>query len=200
MTLETLAGLAIILMVAALVGSWLGSRQRSTHTELAYQFETLLTLIEQTGKAAREDIETLRKTMMDTERVLGSKVDDGLRFGFDRSLATVAEGAKVQSTQIDSFRAEITAVSSTLTRLGTEVPAALEAAGTRAKLDAIEANRLLLDGLRAGLHEQDLRIEAFGAKMEASGVAVVKALGEFQTLLVERLARSVPRWRASAVR
>jgi DNA recombination protein RmuC len=190
-TLETLAGLAIILTIAALlgalIGGWIGGRRKSLDADMPHRFQTLATLIEQSGKAAREDIETLRKAMIDTERALGSKVDDGLRSGFDRSLATIAEGAKIQTTQIDMFRGEIAAVSSAMTRLGTEVPAALEAAGTKAKLDAIDASKLLLNGLTAGLHQQDLKIEAFGAKVEASGMAVVKALGEFQRLLIERL-------------
>jgi DNA recombination protein RmuC len=79
-----------------------------------------------------------------------------------------------------------------MVKLGTEVPAALEAAGIRAKIDAIEASKMLLDGLRAGLHEHGLiqgaKIDGFGAKVEASGLAVVQALGAFQLVLTERLA------------
>lgn len=191
MTLETLAELAIILTIAALfgvlAGSWIGSRRKSPDPELLHRFETLATLIEQSGKATREDVEGLRKAVTDTERALGSKVDEGLRSGFDRSLATIAEGAKVQTSQIDTFRGEIAAISNAMTKLGTEVPAALETAGTRAKLDAIDAGKALLTGLTAGLHQQDLKIEAFGTKMETSGAAVVKALAEFQTLLTQRL-------------
>jgi DNA recombination protein RmuC len=192
MTLETLAGLATILTIAALlgalIGSWIGSRRKSTDPEMLHRFQTLAALVEQSGKATKEDIETVRKTMMDTERALGSKVDEGLRSGFDRSLATIADGAKIQTTQIDTFRGEIAAVSNAMTKLGTEVPATLETAGAKAKLDAIDASKLLLTGLTAGLHQQDLKIEAFGAKVEASGTAVVKALAEFQLLLNDRLA------------
>ena len=192
MTLETLAVLAITLTIAALagalIGSWIGGRRGSADPGTLHRFQTLSTLIEQSGKATREDIETLRKVVTDTERALGFKVDEGLRSGFDRSLATIAEGAKTQTTQIDTFRTEISAVSNAMTRLGTEVPAALEAAGAKAKLDAIDASKLLLTGLTAGLHQQDLKIEAFGAKVEASGAAVVKALAEFQLVLTERLA------------
>lgn len=187
MTLETLAGLAIIVVIAALIGSWIGARRRFADPETAHRFQILATLIEQSGKATREDIETLRKAMTDIERVLGSKVDDGLRSGFDRSLSTMVEGAKVQTAQIDMFRSEIAAVSGVVARLGTEVPAALEAAGIKAKLDSIDASKILLTGLTAGLHQQDLKIDAFGAKVDASGSAVVKALGAFQTLLTERL-------------
>ncbi|MGD0105405.1 MAG: DNA recombination protein RmuC [Rhodopila sp.] len=191
MTLENLALLAITLMIAALVGaligSWIGGRRGSANPEALHRFHTLSTLIEQSGKATREDIETLRKAITDTERALGFKVDEGLRAGFDRSLATIAEGAKLQTTQIDTFRTEISAVSNAMTRLGTEIPAALEAAGAKAKLDAIDASKLLLTGLTAGMHQQDLKIEAFGAKVEASGIAVVKALADFQLLLTERL-------------
>jgi DNA recombination protein RmuC len=186
-----LALLAITLMIAALVGaligSWIGGRRGSANPEALHRFHTLSTLIEQSGKATREDIETLRKAITDTERALGFKVDEGLRAGFDRSLATIAEGAKLQTTQIDTFRTEISAVSNAMTRLGTEIPAALEAAGAKAKLDAIDASKLLLTGLTAGMHQQDLKIEAFGAKVEASGIAVVKALADFQLLLTERL-------------
>jgi len=194
-TLEISAGLAIILAIAALlgalIGSWIGGRRKSADQEMRHQFERLSTLIEQSGKATREDVDGLRKAMTDTERVLGSKVDEGLRLGFDRSLATIAEGARLQTTQIDTFRGEITAVSKAMTKLGTEVPAALETAGTKAKLDAIDASKLLLNGLMAGLHQHGLdqgaRIEAFGTKVDTSGAAVVKALAEFQTLLTQRL-------------
>lgn len=187
MTLETLAGLAIIVMVAALIGSWIGSRRRSTDPETLNRLQSLAALVEQSGKAAREDVDSLRKAMTDTERALGFKVEEGLRSGFDRSMAMIAEGAKVQTSQIDTFRTEIAAVSNAMTKLGAEVPAALETAGAKAKLDAIDAGKVLLTGLTAGLHQQDLKIEAFGAKVEASGAAVFKALGEFQTLLTERL-------------
>ena len=195
MTSETLAGLAMILVLAALlgalIGSWIGGRRGAADPETSHRFQTLATLVEQSAKAMRDDVETLRKAMTDIERALGTKVDDGLRVGFDRSLATIAEGAKVQTTQIDTFRGVIEAVSNAMIKLGTEVPAALEAAGTKAKLEAIDASKLLLNGLTAGLHqnglEQGVKIEAFGAKVEASGAAVVKALGEFNTTLTERL-------------
>lgn len=191
MIVESLALLATILAVAAMlgavIGSLVGGRRTSADLETLHWLQALLTVVEQEGKAAREDIETLRKAMTDTERALGSKVEDGLRSGFDRSLATIAEGAKIQTMQIDTFRGEIASVSNAMTRLGTGVPAVLETAGAKARLDAIDASKLLLDGLRAGLHQQDLKIEAFGAKVEASGGAVAKALAEFQTLLTERL-------------
>ncbi len=191
----TLAGLAVILAIAALcgalVGSWIAGRRKSGDAETLNQLRTLVTLVEQSGRSTREDVEALRKTLTDTERVLGGKVEDGLRSGFDRSLATIAAGAQVQTAQIDTFRGEIAAVVNAMTRLGTEVPATLETAGSKARVDAIEASKLLLDGLRAGLHQHGLdqgaKIEAFGVKVEASGAAVVNALGAFQTLLTERL-------------
>ena len=181
MTLETWAGFAIILIVGVLAGAWIGRRGRSGSRD------QLTTLVEQTGKAHRDDIEALRKAVADAERALGFKVDEGLRAGFDRSLATIAEGAKIQTSQIDTFRGEIAGVSAGMTKLGTEVPAALMAAGVQAKLDAIDAGKVLLTGLTAGLHQQDLKIDAFGAKVDASGAAVVKALAAFQTVLTERL-------------
>ena len=191
MTSEILAGLAIIVAVAALlgalIGNWLSSRQRPADPETQHRFQMLATLIEQSGKATRDDVEGLRKAMTDIERTLGAKIDDGLRSGFDRSLATIAEGTKTQNAQIDTFRGVIAIVSDAVTRLGTEVPAALAAAGTQAKLDAIDAGKVLLTGLTAGLHQQDLKIETFGTKVEMSGAAVVKALADFQTVLTERL-------------
>jgi DNA recombination protein RmuC len=193
--LDPTTELAIIATVAAmlggLIGAWIGSRRRYAELALQHQFQTLSSLIEQSGRATREDVDSLRKAMTDTERVLGGKIDDGMRSGFDRSLATIAEWARVQTAQIDTFRSEIAAVTHAMTRLGTEVPAALEATGTKARLDAVEAGKLLLDGLRAGLHqhglEQGNKIESFGTKLEASGAAVAKVLGEFQTVLTERL-------------
>jgi DNA recombination protein RmuC len=192
-SLESLAGLTIVLTLAALcgavIGGWIG---RWRDADGAHRFASLASLVEQWGKAGRDDIDSLRKAMTDIERALGAKVEDGLRLGFDRSLAAMAERAAVQTRQIDAFRAEIAAVSAGMMKLGTEVPAALEAAGIRAKIDAIEAGRTLLDGMRAGLHQHGLsqgaKIDGFGAKVEASGVAVVKALGEFQALLTQRLA------------
>ncbi len=187
MTSEILAGLAIIVAIAALIGNWLSSRQRSADPEMQHRFQMLATLIEQSGKATRDDAESLRKAMTDIERALGAKIDDGLRSGFDRSMAMIAEGAKIQNAQIDTFRGVIATVSEAMTRLGTEVPAALAAAGTQAKLDAIDASKILLTGLTAGQHQQDLKIEVFGTKVEMSGAAVVKALADFQTVLTERL-------------
>ena len=191
MTSEILAGLAIIVAVAALLGALIGnrlsSRQRSADPEMQHRFQMLATLIEQSGKATRDDAESLRKAMTDIERALGTKIDDGLRSGFDRSMATIGEGAKIQNAQIDTFRGVIATVSEAMTRLGTEVPAALAAAGTQAKLDAIDASKILLTGLTAGQHQQDLKIEVFGTKVEMSGAAVVKALADFQTVLTERL-------------
>jgi|GEM_PF-239472 len=191
MTLETLAGLAIILTIAALLGalagSWIANRRKSADPEMAHRFQALSTLIEQSGKTTREDIDGLRKAMTDIERALGSKIDAGLTSGFDRSLAMIGDGAKTQNAQLDIFRNVIATVSEAMTRLGTEVPAALAAAGTQAKLDAIDASKLLLTGLTAGLHQQDLKIESFGTKVDASGAAVVKALADFQTVLTERL-------------
>jgi len=190
-TFETMAGLTIMLAIAALfgalAGSWIGARRKSDDADIRHQFANLGTLIEQSAKASREDIDSLRKANADMERVLGFKVDEGLRLGFDRSLATIAEGAKVQTAQIETFRGVIAAVAEAMTKLGAEVPAALEAAGTKAKLDAIDASKVLLTGLTAGLHQQDLKIEAFGAKVEASGAAVAKSLADFQTVLTERL-------------
>ena len=196
MTLDSLIGLAIILtigsLLGALIGGWIASRRRSADPEMEHRFQSVSALIEQVARATREDIESLRKAMTDTERALGGKVEDGLRAGFDRSLGAIAEGARVQTGQIDSFRAEVVAVSTAMTKLGSEVPAALDAAGAKAKVDAMDASKLLLNGLTAGLHqhglEQGAKIDAFGGKVEASGAAVVKALGEFQLLLTERLA------------
>jgi DNA recombination protein RmuC len=190
-SMEILAGFFAIVTLAALLGAllggWIANRRPSTDPNLVQRLQALTILIEQSGKTARDDVEGVRKAVTDTERALGGKIDDGLRVGFDRSLATIAEGAKVQTSQIDTFRGEIASVLAAMTRLGTEVPAALEIAGTQAKLDAIDAGKVLLTGLAAGQHQQDLKIEAFGGKVEASGSAVVKALAEFQLLLNDRL-------------
>ena len=69
----------------------------------------------------------------------------------------IVDGAKVQTAQIDTFRGEIAAVSNAMTKLGTEVLAALETAATKAKLDAVDASKLLLNGLTAGLHQHGAR-------------------------------------------
>lgn len=191
MTFEAMAGFAVILAIAALAGalagSWIGGRRKSPDADLRHQFSSLGALVEQSGKTTRDNIDALRNAMANIERALGFKIDEGLRMGFDRSLATIAEGAKVQTTQIDTFRGEIAAISNAMTKLGTEVPAALETAGQKAKLDAIDASKVLLTGLTAGLHQQDLKIEVFGTKVEASGAAVAKALADFQAVLTERL-------------
>ncbi len=195
MTFETTAGLAIILTIASLlgatIGAWIGSRRKSLDPDTAYSPSTVAALIEQSAKQAREDVDRLRTAMTDIERILCAKIDTGLQSGFDRSSATIVEGARTQTAQIDTFRTEIATVSTHITRLGSEIPAALETFATRAKLDAVDASKLLLNGLTAGLHQHGLdqgnRIEALGGKVETSGTAVGKALNEFQLLLIERL-------------
>jgi DNA recombination protein RmuC len=191
-TLEALAGLAVLIAIAALLGGmaggWMGRRRGSGDTE---GLRNLPTLVEHSGKATREGIEALRAALTDAERVLGTKIEDGLRSGFDRLLATLAEGAKTQTTQLETFRGDIVAVSNAMTRLAAEVPAALETAGAKAKAEAADASKLLLTGLTAGLRqyglEQGTKIEAFGTKMETSGAGVIKALADFQAALIEGL-------------
>jgi DNA recombination protein RmuC len=191
-TLEPLILLAIVIAIAALlggvIGGWLGGRRRSADPQ---GLQNLPTLVDQSGRATREGIEALRSALSDAERVLGAKTEDGLRVGFDRFLAAIAEGAKTQTTQLETFRGDIVAVSHAMTKLGTEVPAALETAGAKAKAEAADANRLLLTGLTAGLHqhglEQATKIEAFGTKMETSSARVIKALTDFQAALTEGL-------------
>jgi DNA recombination protein RmuC len=191
-TWETLAAFAVIIAIAALLGGlaggWIGNRRKSADTP---GLRNLPTLIDQSGKATREGIEALRGALTDAERVLGAKIEDGLRTGFDRFLATIAEGAKTQTTQLETFRGSIVTVSDAMTRLGTEIPAALETAGAKAKAEAADASKLLLLGLSAGLRQHGLdqgaKIEAFGTKLETSGAGVIKALTEFQTALTEGL-------------
>lgn len=167
--------LAVVVAVAALLGGLLGAWVASRRRDPALAQLTLL--FEQATRSAREDADGLRKFVADSERALGGKIEDGLRAGFDRSLAI-----------IDSFRGEIGAVTAAVTKLGAEVPATLEAASQRAKLEAIDANKVLLTGLTAGLHqhglEQGSKIEAFGTKMEASSAAMAKALEDMRTQLV----------------
>ena len=192
MTLEALAGLAVLIAIAALLGGmaggWMGRRRGSADPE---GLRNLPMLVDQSGKATREGIEALRGALTDAERVLGAKIEDGLRTGFDRLLTALAEGAKTQTTQLETFRGDIVAVSNAMTRLGAEVPAALETAGAKAKADAADASKLLLTGLTAGLRqyglEQATQIQAFGTKMETSGAGVIKALADFQAALIEGL-------------
>ena len=192
MTIEALTGLSVIIAIAALLGGmaggWLGRRRGPADPE---GLRNLPTLVDQSGKATREGIEALRGALTGVERVLGAKIEDGLRTGFDRLLATLGEGAKTQTTQLETFRGDIVAVSNAMVRLGAEVPAALEAAGAKAKAEAADASKLLLTGLTAGLRqyglEQAAQIEAFGTKMETSGAGVIKALAGFQAALIEGL-------------
>jgi DNA recombination protein RmuC len=185
-TLDALAWPAVIVAIAVLlgvmVGAFVGRRRGSTDLPI---------LVEQSGKATRDGIEALRSALTDVERVLSAKVEDGLRTGFDRLLATVAEGAKIQTTQLETFRGDIVAVSNAMTRLGTEVPAALETAGAKAKAEAADASKLLLNGLAAGLRlhglDQGTKIEAFGTKVETAGAGVLKALADFRLVLIEGL-------------
>jgi hypothetical protein len=156
-TVEVLAGLAVIMAIAALLGGmaggWMGRRRGSAGTE---GLRNLPTLVDQSGKATREGIEALRGALTDAERVLGAKIEDGLRTGFDRLLAVLAEGAKTQTTQLETFRGDIVAVANAMTRLRAEVPAAFETAGAKAKADAADASKLLLTGLTAGLRQYGL--------------------------------------------
>jgi DNA recombination protein RmuC len=173
---------AIALLLGVLIGAWLGRRGGSAGLPI---------LVEQSGKATRDGIEALRSALTDVERVLTAKVEDGLRTGFDRLLATQAEGAKIQTTQLETFRGDIVAVSNAMTKLGTEVPAALETAGAKAKAEAVDASKLLLNGLTAGLRlhglDQGTKIEAFGTKVDAAGAGVLKALADFRGVLIEGL-------------
>ena len=191
MAVEALTILAALVALAALLGGlaggWIAGR-RAGHDQA---LQNLSTLVDQSGRATREGIEALRGALADAERVLGTKIEDGLRTGFDRSLAAMADAAKTQTAQLETFRGDIVAVSGAMTKLGTEVPAALETAGAKAKAEAADANRLLLTGLTAGLHqnalEQGAKIEAFGTKLETSGTGVIKAMTDFQAALTEGL-------------
>ena len=192
---ETLTTLAVIIVVASLlggmIGAWFGSRRSSLGPDMTHSFMSLSDLMEQSAKQSRDDVDRLRATMADIERVLSAKVDTGLQQGFDRSLAAMADGAKTQTIQLDSFRQEIAAVSAAQTRQGLEIPASLEAFGNRAKLDAIDASKLLLNGLTAGLHrhglDQGVKIEALSTRVETSARGGDQSVGEFQIVLTERL-------------
>lgn len=190
MALDVTVGLAIVVVFAALLGGlaggWLGRRRGSADPN-----GNLATLVEQSGKATRDSVEALRGALVDAERVLGAKIEDGLRTGFDRLLAAIADGAKIQTAQLETFRGDIVAVSNAMNKLGIEVPAALETAGAKAKAEAADASKLLLTGLTAGLRQygldQGTKIEAFGAKVETSGTGVITALATFQAALTEGL-------------
>jgi DNA recombination protein RmuC len=191
-TFGALAGLAVIIAIAAflgaLAGGWAIRRRRPDDKD---HLHTLPTLVDQSGKATRERIEALRAALSDTERVLNAKLEDGLRTGFDRLGATIAEAARLQVTQLDTFRNDIVAVSNAMVRLGAEIPAALDAAGAKAKADSADNSKLLLTGLTAGLRqyglEQAHHIEAFGAKTETASAAAIKALDDFRAALIENL-------------
>jgi DNA recombination protein RmuC len=193
--LEMLAGLAAIIVIAVLagaaIGNWIANRRDTATPQVLQTIRDLSTMVEQSGKATRDSVEALRGALTDAERALGSKVEEGLKTGFDRSLATIADGARMQTTQLETFRGDIVAVSHAMTKLGTEVPAALETAGAKAKAEAADASKLLLTGLTAGLRQHGLdqgtKIEAFGAKVETSGMGVIKAMTDFQTALTEGL-------------
>ncbi|HET6308818.1 MAG TPA: DNA recombination protein RmuC [Rhodopila sp.] len=192
MTFATFAGLAALIAIAAflggLAGGWFSRPRRPDDQD---RFHTLPTLVDQSGKATRERIEALRAALSDTERVLNAKLEDGLRTGFDRLLASLSDGARLQATQLDTFRNDIVAVSHAMIRLGTEIPAALDAAGAKAKADAADNSKLLLTGLTAGLRqyglEQAQQIEAFGAKTETASAGATKALDDFRAALIENL-------------
>lgn len=164
-----LVTVAIAALLGGLIGAWLTGRRNDPDGA-----RRLAILMEQSARAARDDTEALRKLVADVERALTARVEDGLRGGFDRTLAT-----------IDTFRGDVAGVTAAMTRLGSELPTAFSAEGTRTKIEAAEANKTLRDSLAAALHqlglEQGTRIEAFGEKVEASGVAVAAALGEMRT-------------------
>src|ERR1700733_5735807 len=140
MTFESVAGLALVIALAALVGAlasgWIGRRLGAVNIRLEKGFQDISTLVQQSGKTTRESLEALRGALSETERAFGTKLDDGLKAGFDRTLAMISEGAKAQTAQIDIFRADVAALGGAMTKLGTEVPASLETARANAKLDA----------------------------------------------------------------
>jgi DNA recombination protein RmuC len=182
---------AITALLGALAGAWIAGRRRSADPALSRSIQDLAIIVEQSGKSTRESVEALRGALTGAERVLGTKIEDGLRGGFDRSLAIIADGAKLQTAQLDTFRGDIVAVSHAMTKLGTEVPASLETAGAKAKAEAADAAKLLLTGLTAGLRQHGLdqaaKIEMFGTKVEASAANVIAALSAFQVALTEGL-------------
>jgi DNA recombination protein RmuC len=188
MTFEILSGLMLVVAVAALLGAiagrWFAWRRVTVNLELS-------TLIEQSGKMTRESLEALRGALAGTERALGTKVDDGQKAGFDRTLTAISDGAQAQNAQIDLFRSEVASVNAAMTKLGTEVPALLETARANAKLDAAIASRNLHDELAAAFRQygldQGTKMEILSGKVDDSGAAVARAVADFQVVLTERL-------------
>jgi DNA recombination protein RmuC len=197
MAFETLTGLVFVVAVGALLGamagSWFGRRRSVVNSPLEKGFQELSTLVEQTGKTIRESLEALRGALAGTERALSSKVEDGQRAGFDRTLVAISDGAKAQNGQIDAFRSEVATVSAAMTRLGTGVPALLEAARANAKLDAAAASKILCDELAAAFRQygldQGTKLEILSGKVEVSGAAVAKAVADFQASLTDSLGK-----------
>jgi DNA recombination protein RmuC len=177
--------IAIITTVAALIGAlagvWIGNRRNSGDAALS---QALSALIEQTAKTAREDIATLRTALVDTERALGTKLGDSLQ-----------ESSRAQTDQIESFRKELKDdfgnLATSMTKLGTEVPAALETAAANAKVEASNASKTLLTELAAAFRQhgidQGTKIDGLSGKVEASTATVAKALGEFRVALSDGL-------------
>src|SRR3954447_14258946 len=167
MGFETLAAMAIVALAAViggLAGGWAGSRRRSDPA-LMQGFQELSTLVDHSAKATRECVESLRQALSDTERAFGAKLDDGLRLGFDRSLAAIGEGARAQATEIEAFRTQVGAVREAMIKLGTDVPAALGNARADARLDAADASKLLLEQLPTGLRQHDQALATFQAAL-----------------------------------
>jgi DNA recombination protein RmuC len=183
--------MAIAALLGSVLGAWLANRRRSLDPQAAAGLRDLSTLVEQSAKSIGENVERIRGAVIDSERATGANLSEGLKQGFDSSLATITEGSKAQTSQIETFRSEVMGLSASVAGLRTEMPAAFQAAEDRARLSAVETQKALLEGLIAPLRQysidQTARLDAFGAKMEASGTAVTKSITDFQAAVAERL-------------
>jgi len=182
--IELLAIAVLMASVSSSVGFWAGGRRKSADPTFVRAVETLANQIDLSVRTTREDVATLRTALVDTERALGTKLIDGLQ-----------DASKTQSEQIDTFRAELKTdfsnLAGAMTKIGAEVPAALELAAANAKVDAAHAYKALLTEMAMAFrqHGTDLgaQIEGMRSNIETSTVAVSKSLNEFKVSLAEGL-------------
>ncbi len=162
MPLEAIAILALAALLGGLAGGWIAARRRTSDPELL----RLALLIEQSARSAREDTDSLRKSMADSERALGARIE---------------------------------AVTAAATKLSVDLPAALDAEGSKAKFEAAEANKTLRDALAAALHQNHLEVakflsefrDAMAERLGIMGNQIVRFGGDMNTALAENQTKTV---------
>lgn len=162
MSPEAIAILALAALLGGLAGAWIAARRRTAEPELL----RLALLIEQSARSAREDTDSLRKSMADSERALGARIE---------------------------------AVTAAATKLSVDLPAALDAEGTKTKFQAAEANKTLRDALAAALHQNHLEAakflgefrEALSERLDKMGNRIVQFGGDMNTVLAENQTKTV---------